>query len=269
MNETPICHLDIANTDGLIAERALRVGFDNDSNFVASGMNPGNSATPHLWVGNNGANTVNGDNFTSGFGFVYNTSGNYELIRKYGSSAAVIVFTVGRGDGHVKFKADIQCTNLVGDFGNTMRYDLTNGTLLLQYQYPGSGTHIMVDLKISTTDVSGPVSRGRIEWNGSNMVYGNFSDRRLKTDITPINKHFDILDKLKPVNYKMIDTEHRNYGFIADELFDVFPQCVAGELNKTDKDGNPEYMMVDESGLVSILTKCVQGNRAEIQELKL
>ena len=60
----------------------------------------------------------------------------------------------------------------MGNFGNNMRYDLTGETLLLQYQYGGSGTHIMLDLKMATTNVSGPVSRGRIEWNGSAMVYG-------------------------------------------------------------------------------------------------
>ena len=66
----------------------------------------------------------------------------------------------------------------------------------------------------------------------------------------------------------MIGAEHMKSGFIADELIGVFPQCVAGEPGKIDKDGNPEYMMVDEAGLVSMLTKCIQGNREEIKELK-
>ena len=148
-----------------------------------------------------------------------------------------------------------------------MKYDLSAGTLLLQYQYPGSGTHRMVDLQIATTNVSGPVSRGRIEWNGSTMLYGNFSDRRLKTDIVEIKTHFDILDKLNPVNYKMIDAPFRKYGFIADELVDVFPQCVSGEPGKI-IDGNPDYMMVDETNLISILTQCLKDNTQEIKELK-
>ena len=266
-NEAPICFLDNASANGTIGERALRVGFDNNSNFVASGMNPGNSATPHLWVGNKGTDQVNGNNFTNGFGFVYNTSGNYELIRKSGSITAVNVFTVGRGDGHITFSADITSSNLNGNVGNRMKYDLSAGTLLLQYQYPGSGTHRMVDLQIATTNVSGPVSRGRIEWNGSTMLYGNFSDRRLKTDIVEIKTHFDILDKLNPVNYKMIDAPFRKYGFIADELVDVFPQCVSGEPGKI-IDGNPDYMMVDETNLISILTQCLKDNTQEIKELK-
>ena len=78
------------------------------------------------------------------------------------------------------------------------------------------------------------------------------SYRRLKIDIVQIERHFDISDKLNPNNHKMIDAEHRKYGFIADELSEVFPQCVAGEPGKIDEDGNPVYMMVDEAGLVSI-----------------
>ena len=246
----------------------LRIGFDNLSNFVTTGLNPGNDPTPHIWVGNNGSSNVNGDNFTNGFGFVYDTSGNYQLIRKSGSVTPVKVFTVGRADGHIEFKADISSSNLNGNVGNRLRYDLSAGTLLLQYQYPGSGTHRMVDLQIATTNVSGPVSRGRIEWNGNTMLYGNFSDRRLKTDIVEIKTHFDILDKLNPVNYKMIDAPYRKYGFIADELLDVFPQSVSGEPDKIDIDGNPDYMMVDETNLISILTKCLKDNTQEIKELK-
>ena len=64
-------------------------------------------------------------------------------------------------------------------------------------------------------------------------------------------------------------TPKQEIPFIADELVDVFPRCVAGEPGKIDKDGNFEYMMVDEAGLTSILTKCIQGNRQEIKELRL
>ena len=101
------------------------------------------------------------------------------------------------------------------------------------------------------------------------MWYGNFCDKRLKTDIKEINKHFEILDELNPIDFKMTDTPFRKHGFIADELIKVYPQCVAGESGKIDKDGNPGYMCVDETGLISVLTKCVQGNKEEIKEFKL
>ena len=66
----------------------------------------------------------------------------------------------------------------------------------------------------------------------------------------------------------MIDAPFRKYGFIADELLDVFPQSVSGVPGKIDIDGNPDYMMVDETNLISILTKCLKDNTQEIKELK-
>ena len=38
-----------------------------------------------------------------------------------------------------------------------------------------------------------------------------------------------------------------------------------GELNE---DGSDKYMMIDTTPLIPILTKCIQGNREEIKDLK-
>ena len=97
-----------------------------------------------------------------------------------------LIMSINAQSKRLFINGDIDSSNLVGNFGNRMRYNLTEDSLLLQEQYSGSGTHIMLDFKIATTNVSGPVSRGRIEWNGSTMLYGNYSDRRLKTDIVQI-----------------------------------------------------------------------------------
>ena len=106
--EDPINLLDIStiSSDVPLLNRSLRVGFDG-TNYVASGMNPGNSDTiPHLWVGNDNSDTVSASSFTHGFGWFYNTNGNYELCYKKGSASAVYnAFTVSRNDGCVT------CTN--------------------------------------------------------------------------------------------------------------------------------------------------------------
>ena len=102
----PITRLDISTISGDVPllNRSLHVGFDG-TNYVASGMNPGNSDTiPHLWVGNDNSDTVSASSFTHGFGWFYNTNGNYELCYKKGSASAVYsAFTVSRNDGCVTF----------------------------------------------------------------------------------------------------------------------------------------------------------------------
>ena len=184
------------------------------------------------------------------------------------NSSEQLLMSINGSTKQVYMTGNLNINNLVGFVGNQFLYDVSVGTITLQKQYAGTGVHSMIDFRIATTNVSGPISRGRIEWNNTSMIYGNYSDSRLKENIIPIENHYDILDKLNPINYKMINAPYRKYGFLAEDLYQVFPQCVSGEPNKLDESGNPDYMMVDESGLISILTKCIKGNRQEIKNLK-
>ena len=184
------------------------------------------------------------------------------------NSSEQLLMSINGSTKQVYMTGDLNINNLVGFVGNQFLYDVSVGTITLQKQYAGTGVHSMIDFRIATTNVSGPISRGRIEWNGTTMIYGNYSDSRLKENIIPIQNHYDILDKLNPINYKMIGSHITKYGFLAEELYKTYPQCVSGEPNKLDESGNPDYMMIDESGLISILTKCIKGNRQEIKNLK-
>ena len=85
----------------------------------------------------------------------------------------------------------------------------------------------------------------------------------MKKNITKINNHFEILDKLNPINFQFkSDTEGKfNDGFIADELYDSYRDCVTGEPNGMNEDGTPDYMRLCLTPLIPILTKCIQGNR--------
>ena len=55
---------------------------------------------------------------------------------------------------------------------------------------------------------------------------------------------------LKPVTYKWNADNSDGEGFIAHELQAVVPQCVTGEKDAVDADGNPVYQGIDVSFLV-------------------
>jgi hypothetical protein len=57
-------------------------------------------------------------------------------------------------------------------------------------------------------------------------------------------------------------------GFIAHELQAVVPDCVTGEKDAVDAEGNPQYQGVDTSFLVATLVKAVQELKAEVDSLK-
>jgi len=85
----------------------------------------------------------------------------------------------------------------------------------------------------------------------------------------------DKVSALKPVTWKWKSTGEDGQGFIAHELAQVIPDCVTGEKDAVDADGNPVYQGVDTSYLVATLTKAIQelktivdAQAAEIAELK-
>jgi len=54
----------------------------------------------------------------------------------------------------------------------------------------------------------------------------SFSDKRIKRDIKPIENSLEIVDKIEPKNYNIIETAENRYGFIAQEVEEVIPSAV-------------------------------------------
>jgi hypothetical protein len=103
---------------------------------------------------------------------------------------------------------------------------------------------------------------GSITQSGTTAVsYNTSSDYRLKHDIQPMTGALAKVAQLKPVTYKWNADDSESQGFIAHELQEVVPECVTGEKDAVDADGNPQYQGIDTSFLVATLA-------AAIQELK-
>jgi len=103
---------------------------------------------------------------------------------------------------------------------------------------------------------------GSISSAGSNSTtYATSSDYRLKENIHPMTGALETVSQLKPVTYKWKEDGSDGHGFIAHELQAIVPECVVGEKDAVNADGNPVYQGIDTSFLVATLT-------AAIQELK-
>jgi hypothetical protein len=109
---------------------------------------------------------------------------------------------------------------------------------------------------------------GSISTNASATAYNTSSDYRLKHDIQPMTGALAKVTALKPVTYKWNADDSQSQGFIAHELQEVVPECVTGEKDAVDADGNPEYQGIDTSFLVATLTAALQEAVAEINSLK-
>jgi hypothetical protein len=115
--------------------------------------------------------------------------------------------------------------------------------------------------------VSGSTFTGQITSNGTTTSYGTTSDYRLKDNVVPMTGALEKVALFKPVTYKWKSNGTDGQGFLAHELAEVVPDCVSGEKDGVDAEGNPQYQSVDTSFLVATLTAAIQEQQALIQSL--
>ena len=101
----------------------------------------------------------------------------------------------------------------------------------------------------------------------SATAYVTSSDYRLKENVAPMTGALAKVQELKPVTYKWKVDGSDGQGFIAHELQAVVPDCVTGEKDGLDKDGNPAYQGIDTSFLVATLTAAIQEQQELIKSL--
>jgi hypothetical protein len=108
---------------------------------------------------------------------------------------------------------------------------------------------------------------GNILSSGSSTSYNTSSDYRLKENVAPMQNALATVAALKPVTYTWKADGSEGQGFIAHELQEVVPDCVTGEKDAVDENGNPQYQGVDTSFLVATLVAAIKEQQALIQDL--
>lgn len=106
---------------------------------------------------------------------------------------------------------------------------------------------------------------GFIQTNGSNTSYNTSSDRRLKENIVDTTAGLAQLERIhvRDFNFKADPKKARQQGFIAQELYEVYPEAVSpGNDNST-----KEPWSVDYGRLTPLLVKAIQELKADNDEL--
>ena len=103
--------------------------------------------------------------------------------------------------------------------------------------------------------------RGRIYTSGNNAYFSNQSDQRLKENIVdaPAGNIEDI--QVRSFDWKF-DGEHKTYGMIAQELFEVAPYAVSQGQTEDEMWG------IDDSKLVPMMIKEIQELKAKVAALE-
>ncbi|WP_191906448.1 tail fiber domain-containing protein [Hymenobacter baengnokdamensis] len=145
------------------------------------------------------------------------------------------------------------------------------------YNYRGSGSGGFRFFSVGGTGT--PTTSNNIAFiNGSTGVYTTLSDRRVKTNIAPLDQGLRTVLALRPVSYDFHtsrrlqdgqvtflpdDKPVRALGFVAQDLLQVVPEAV-----EKPADERREFYTVSYSTLVPVLTQAIQEQQAQIEELK-
>ena len=123
------------------------------------------------------------------------------------------------------------------------------------------------------------VVRGKVAGIGSGGVdYQTNSDRRLKKNIQPMDSMLENIMRMKPSTFGWITNDDIGYGFIAQEVYDIFPHlrhkhpsCKEScDVNPCDCSGNPVYYGLDYGKFTPYIVKALQEMKisydAKLQE---
>ena len=103
----------------------------------------------------------------------------------------------------------------------------------------------------------------------SSTAFNTTSDYRLKENIVEMTGAVDRLKQLKPNRFNFKSTpEHTVDGFLAHEVSNVVPECITGEKDGIDFNGDPLYQGIDQSKLVPLLVGAIKELTARIEALE-
>jgi hypothetical protein len=253
-------YYDYANT-GYYVQPSATSNINNLRFLTADCINgtcPPNGAvrmTPnfHFNSGTHNAVILNWDNGNSGT----------DLNLRVGNGASADIFDVlANGNVGIGTTAPAQKLDVASGYVKALGFQCHNGSSggsygnIFNFYWSGSADQAWIDV----TEVSGSIS-----------------DRRLKENIANMNDNaIGRVMALRPVSFKFKKIEGTIFsgsdvpqeGFIADEVQEVIPSAVNHKKDELTSEGTIQPQSLNMAPIISVLTKAVQEQQKEIEELK-
>jgi hypothetical protein len=110
---------------------------------------------------------------------------------------------------------------------------------------------------------------GYISTHGSNCLFGNNSDYRLKENVVNLSNGITRLKNLKPYRFNFKATPDETVdGFYAHEASTVVGNAVVGDKDAVNDDGSIKPQAMDNAKLVPLLTAALQEAITKIETLE-
>jgi hypothetical protein len=227
---------------------------DNTTNGLTLEYDVGTAYKSRVFTRGNNLN-ISADTGNTGGGILFLTAGGTERA-SITSGGTVLLGTTSTSTFDAGFRA-----NPTG----------TGGSMQVALSTTGGGTPFLLNTTADTNIINfyrSSTNVGTISVTTTATAYNTSSDYRLKENIAPMTGALAKIAQLKPVTYTWKSTGETSQGFIAHELQAVVPDCVTGEKDAIDEEGNPKYQGIDTSFLVATLTAAIQELKAELDATK-
>jgi hypothetical protein len=246
------------NNDYLSANgNNLSVDQVNHSNIIGNNLTvtsaAGNDQFDYAYIGANGVGTINTLlNFNGFDSYINQSTGN-----------------LGVGTNAPSAKLDVRDANNTSGTGvaqvtNTNNTNTSDGIIVTAGSNAGSGAQLM-QFKRPDGTVIGSITQA----TATTVAFNTTSDERLKENIVDTSFSLDTVLALKvhDYDYKADPDQTKITGFIAQELYKLFPQAVSVGTDTVDANGNlTNPWQVDYSKLTPILAKGIQDLNAKLEE---
>ena len=174
----------------------------------------------------------------------------------FSSQASGIILTCSDGSGNartdVQYKLKVNSTNFEITYGssNAQRFKIEqDGGLFVPSLLGSSDSNPLVRYNTTTGE-----------------LYYNSSSIRYKEDVTDIESTIDKINKLRPVKFKVKESQQYTTGLIAEEVVEVIPELTF--KNKVEGFDEPQIDGVSYGDLPTYLLKAIQEQQEMINELK-
>ena len=238
-------------------------------------------------------NATTGPGMGIGFSYKWNSSGQYALgcgIRGFKENttdnnyaSALAFYTRPHGSG----AGEVARIDSIGQMGLSKPYTTYTdpARLYLRYKYDSSANYaagLVIDSRpdvLSTKHIrfyyalhgsGGGSELGSVtSSNAGSVSYNTSSDYRRKKNDVAITDGIAKVKNLRPIRFNWIEQpDITEEGFFAHEAQEVVPNSVFGEKDAVDKDGKPDYQVMDHSKLVPLLTASIKELITKVETLE-
>jgi hypothetical protein len=191
-----------------------------------------------------------------------NTTGSALGTHDYTSTAADLsrLFNDTTFDSNVSYDNTYAITNASIKVSNppiqANLIEFSDGTMTTHDDNILSGTFAGADVIFKDSTFAQVICEGVANADSTTET----SDYRIKDNVTELNET-DTVDALVPIQYNNTKSGNHEFGLLAHELQEVYPDLVVGE-----KDG-AEYQRVHYNGLIGVLVKEIQGLKQRLAVL--